>query len=167
MNFRSEFGHIATVAAFIREALGSDQDEQAFLDTLEGETDALDVADALIDKMQSDAALAEAIKAREADLAGRRKRIEGRADACKASLGILLDAIGQAKLERPMATISRRPGSLSVLITDEASIPSQLCTIKTITAPDKAAIRAQIEAGEAVPGAALVRGEPTVAVRVK
>lgn len=167
MNFRNEFSHIATVAAFIRDVLGSDQDEQAFLDTLEGETDAMDVADALIDKMQSDLALAEAIKAREAELADRRRRIEGRAAACKTSLGILLDAMGSAKLERPLATVSRRPGSLSVQILDEDAIPSQLRTVKTITAPDKAAIKAQIEAGEEVPGAALVRGDATVAVRVK
>jgi hypothetical protein len=164
---RADFAHIATVAAFIRDLLGDDQDERAFLDTLEGETDAFDVADALIDKMQADMALAEAIKTREADLADRRKRIEGRAAACKASLGILLDAMGSAKIERPGATVSRRPGSLSVLITDEEAIPTQLRTVKTIVTPDKAAIKAQIEAGETVPGAALVRGDATVAIRVK
>ena len=167
MNFRADFSHIATVSNFIREILGSDPDEQAFIDTLEGETNAMDVADALLDKMQADLALVDAIKAREADLKARRDRIQARAEACKDTLGVLMDAMSVKKLERPLATISRRPGAVSVRIADEAAIPSQLCTVKTSTAPDKAAIRAQIEAGETVPGAELVRGADTVSVRVK
>jgi hypothetical protein len=55
---------------------------------------------------------------------------------------------------------------LSVRIDDDAAIPSQLLTVKTTTAPDKAAIKRQIEAGEHVPGAALVRGDDIVTVRV-
>ncbi len=152
MNLRADLGHIAAVAAMLRDLLGSDPDEQAFLDTLEGETSALDLADALILKALEDAALVEAIKAQEASIRARRQRIEARADSIRASLGALLDAMQSRKLERPLATISRRPGVVSVNITDEASVPTQLCTVKTITTPDKTAIKRLIEAGETVPG---------------
>ena len=88
-------------------------------------------------------------------------------EAFRAQMLKVMDAMGIKKLDRPRATISKRAGSLSVRITDEASIPTQLCTVKTITAPDKKAIRAQIEAGETVPGAELAQGADGVTVRVR
>lgn len=165
MNINAPF--IAGMAADLRDALGDDFDAETFLDTLDGETDALDIADTLIRDMQEAEALAAATKALADDYAARAKRIGDRPRAIKAALLHLLDAIGEKKLERPAATVSRRAGSLSVKITDADAVPSQLCTVKTVTAPDKAAIKAQIDAGEVVPGAELVRGDDTVTVRVK
>jgi hypothetical protein len=52
---------------------------------------------------------------------------------------------------------------VEVINADE--VPSQLC--KTTVTPDKAAIKKQLEAGEAVPGAALVMGAPSISIRVK
>jgi ABC-type ATPase with predicted acetyltransferase domain len=166
MNLRNDLVHIAAVSAMIRDMLDADPDETAFLDTLEGETDALDLADILIAKMLDDAAIVEAIDVQMKALADRKSRIDRRHTTVKDVIGALLDAMGVKKLERPRATVSRRAGSLSVRITDEASIPSQLCRVKTTTAPDKAAIRAQLEAGETVPGAELARGEDGLSVRV-
>ena len=157
---------IREMADAIRQELGGDDDERAFLDTLEGATDAMEFADYIIAAMQESEAMAIAIEIQEVQLLGRRKRIEARADALKYRLLPLLDAIGVQKLERPRATISRRAGSLSVQIADAESLPSQLMRVKTTTEPDKAAIKAQLQAGEIVPGAALVRGADTVSVRV-
>ena len=50
-------------------------------------------------------------------------------------------------------------------ITDPATIPSQLHTVKTTTTPDTAAIKRLLEAGEDVPGAMLVRGGDTLTIR--
>lgn len=164
MNNHANITLIEIVSAELRDMLGDDFDSETFLDTLDGETDALDILDRLIEAMQADKATAAAIKAQEADLAKRRKRFEARDAATKKAMLALLDATGEKKIERPCATVSRRSGSLSVAITDETAVPSQLC--KTVTTPDKAAIRAQIEAGEIVPGAELVRGADGVTVRV-
>lgn len=141
-------------------------DEPGFLDTLEGETDAMELADRLIAEVLDDEALAEACKAQEAAIEARRKRFEARARAKRRVALELLESIGVRKLERPRATISRTAGRVSVQITDEAAVPSQLCTVKTTTTPDKAAIRKQIEAGEIVPGAELVRGDDALTMRV-
>lgn len=141
-------------------------DAECFWDTLDGETDALTVIDRTLTSMQDDEALAEAIKAQEAALKARRDRIAMRADAKKRVLGQVLRAAGEKSVERPRATVSVRDGNLSVRIEDEAEIPSQLLTVKTTTAPDKTAIKKQIEAGERVPGASLVRGGDIVTVRV-
>ena len=162
---RLDTTQIKTLADIIRDMCGDD--EVTFLDTLEGETDAFEIADMLIDAERSAEAMQAATKARIAELRERCDRFDHRRTAHRATLGRLLDAIGVNKLERPEATISRTAGRLSVRITDEAAVPSQLCTVKTITTPDKAAIKAQIEAGETVPGAELVRGESTISVRVK
>lgn len=158
--------YISAISEQLREMLGEDFDDQAFWDTLDGETDALDIADRIIANMQTDAALADAAKAQADALAARAKRLGERQNAHKRALLTLLDATGQKKLERPCATVSRRAGSLSVHIVNEADIPSQLMTVKTTTSPDKTAIKKQIEAGETVPGAELVRGDDTVSVRV-
>lgn len=142
-------------------------DEDLYQDMIEGETDALELLDGQIAAMQNDEALAEAIKAQEANLKARRERIEWRADAHKKAALLIMNAAGLKKAERPRATISVRPGSVSVQITDEAEIPTQLMREKVTRAPDKAAIKAQLEAGEHVPGAELVRGAETLSVRVK
>lgn len=140
-------------------------DADAFWTTLDGETDALDMIDRHLAAAQSDAALAEAIKAQEADLKARRDRIEMRGKAHRDVIRTIMQASGQRKLERPRGTLSLSAARLSLSITDEAAIPTQLC--KTVTSPDRAAIKAQLEAGETVPGAELVRGDETLTVRVK
>lgn len=165
MNIRPDFGAIRRTAAEILDLLEDDPTDQAFLDTLDGATDAMDVADVIISRALQASAMVTAIKAQENDLAARRKRYEAREEACRGLMLQLVDAIGVKKLERPAATISRRSGSVSCVITDETAVPSQLC--KTVTTPDKAAIKAQLLAGETVPGAALVTGDDGVTVRVK
>jgi len=165
MNIRPDFKLIQLMAEEIRAALGDDFDAEAFLDTLDGETDAADIADRLLAELADAEAMAEAIRGQEADMKARRQRYDMRGEAFRRQLLNLLDAIGEKKIERPRATVSRRAGLPSVQITDEAAIPSQLC--KTTVAPDKAAIKAQLLAGEAVPGAQIVVGDDGVTVRTK
>ena len=135
------------------------------MDTLDGMTDAADIADRMIADMLAAEAMGEAIRGEIADLTARRDRYDARKDAFRRQMLSLLDATGEKKMERPRATISRRAGLPSVQITDESAIPSQLC--KTTVAPDKAAIKSQLLAGEAVPGAQIVMGADGVTVRVK
>lgn len=156
---------IGIVSQELQAMLGDDFDPETFWDTLDGETDVLDIADRLLSVRAEARALSDAAKAQADDLAARAKRIGERARACDKALSALLGATGQKKLERPAATVSVRKGSLSVAITDETAIPSQLC--KTVVTPDKTAIKAQLQQGENVPGAELRTGEDGVTVRVK
>lgn len=142
-------------------------DEETYLDTLDGETNVLDLVDREIIAAQSDESLAEAIKAHIADLRARQSRIEMRADAHRANIRLLLQHIALPKLERPMATVSVRPGNVSVKIINEAEIPSQLMRETVSRAPDKAAIKAHLDAGESVPGAELTRGNDILTMRTK
>jgi hypothetical protein len=165
MKMRPDLPLIERVAAMLRDMLGEGYDDDTFLDTLDGETDAVEIADRLIASMQGDEALAAAAKEQADALAARSKRLGDRARAKKRTLLAVMDAMGVRKLERPAATLSRRAGGVSLVITDEAAIPSQLT--RTRVEPDKAAIKKQLQAGEDVPGAALAQGDDTISVRVK
>ncbi len=164
MDARPNLSLIEAVSAHLIDALGDDFDAGTFWDTLDGETDAGDLIDHLLASSQDDAALAEAVKAEIKALSSRASRIAARANAKKKTLGLILDATGQKKVERPRGTVSKIAGRMSVEITDSDAVPTQLC--KTTITPDKAAIKKQIEAGEDVPGARLVRGEDSISVRV-
>ena len=164
MNIQSNLPLIAAMAEMLAPYR---DDEETYSDTLEGETNVMELLDGEIAAMQSDEALAEAIKAQEDALRVRRERVSMRAEAHKKNLKLILQPAVLQKAERPRATVSIRPGSLSVRIVDEAEIPSQLMREKVTRAPDKAAIKAQIEAGVEVPGAVIERGDDTVSVRVK
>ena len=163
MNASINFDFLALIAEEL--APYRDEDTAAFWDTLDGETDVLAYIDAALEADAKDAALIEAQKALAAQLRARQSRIEMRKEATRRFIGKLLSAAGMKSAERPLATVSVRPGNVSVSITDETSVPSQLCTVKTTTTPDKKAIKAQIEAGETVPGAELTRGNDIVTVR--
>lgn len=139
--------------------------EPGYLDTIDGETNALDIADHLIAEIQHDAALVAALKAQEEAMSQRRARLENRERAKRRVAVELLEALGVKKLERPRATLTRAAGRTRLDITDPDAIPSQLCTVKTTTAPDMAAIKRLLEAGEDVPGAQLVRGGDSLTIR--
>lgn len=155
---------IAAVADMIRDMLGDDFDDATFWDTLDGETDAGEILDRLIWNAQSDQALVDALKDHEASLKARRARLEARVAAHKSAMLAVMDAAGVKKAERACATLTKRAGSPSVVITDEDAVPSQLCQFKKV--PDKKAIKAQIDAGETVPGAEIQIGADGITMRV-
>ena len=154
---------IKAIAADIRAILGDDFDDQTFLDTLDGQTDAMDMIGNLIRSRVEAQAMEAAMKEVAATYAGRAKRFAARADACVMGLSSLLDAIGESKVAHDLGTVSRTKARLSMVITDEAEIPTQLCK----RVPDNAAIKAALEAGETVPGAELKLGQQGLTVRVK
>lgn len=147
----------------IRAMVGDDED--CFLDTLDGETDAMDVLGKLIQERQEIQANEAAVKALAKTYQERAARLDAKADAISQTIGHLLDAIGSKKVAHPLATVSRTKARQSVLVTNPEEIPTQLQKVKR--SPDLVAIREQLEAGEFVPGAEIKLGNPGVTVRVK
>ena len=147
----------------IRAMVGDDED--CFLDTLDGETDAMDVLGKLIQERQEIQANEAAVKDLAKTYQERAARLNAKADAISQTIGHLLDAIGSKKVAHPLATVSRTKARQSVLVTNPEEIPTQLT--KTKRSPDLVAIREQLEAGEFVPGAEIKLGNPGVTVRVK
>lgn len=163
MNIHASIGSIKGTAEMIREMLGSDFDNETFLDTLDGETDVMDMIGFLIESRVEAKEVETAMKSIAAVYTARAKRYASQADACTKGLGKLLDATGEKKIAHEIGTVSRTKPRVSMTVVDPTAIPSQLCK----AVPDNAAIKAQLEAGETVPGAELVSGEAGVTVRVK
>jgi hypothetical protein len=158
-----DYEEIRRMSDNIRAMVGDDED--CFLDTLDGETDAMDVLGKLIQERQEIQANEVAVKALAKTYQERAAKLNAKADAISQTIGHLLDAIGSKKVAHPLATVSRTKARQSVLVTNPEEIPTQLTKVKR--SPDLAAIKEQLEAGEFVPGAEIKLGNPGVTVRVK
>jgi len=154
---------IEQVSAQLRDMLGDDYDAETFWDSLDGETDAMDIIGRLIRERVEADALSTAEKDVAATYTARQRRHEARSRAVNAALGAVLDATGETKVAHPNGTVSRTKARQRVDIEDSDAIPSQLCK----RVPDSAAVKKQLEAGEDVPGARLTLGEPGVSLRIK
>ncbi|AXC50032.1 hypothetical protein DRW48_10320 [Paracoccus suum] len=158
-----DLDHIRRWSAQIAET-DDPETEAGYLDTLDGETDALDIADRLIRSVLRDETMSEAASVEAKQLQARAKRYADRAARGRQVIGELLDAMQVRKIERPRATVSRTAGRTHADIVDPDAVPTQLCQIKR--QPDATAIRKALEAGEDVPGAVLARGSDSISMRV-
>lgn len=157
--------YIRAIANDVRAALGDDFDEETFLDTLDGETDATDILSVLIQERQEAEAHVLASKEMASNYTARAKRLANKSSAMKSAIHALLLAIGERKISHPLATISIVKGREGVEIINDKDVPRRLC--KVTHTPDKAAIKAQIDAGEKVPGAILTTSPESVSIRIK
>ena len=158
-----KFEDIREMSDQIRLLTGDDQD--TFLDTLDGETDAMDILGKLIQERTEAAAYEVAMKDLAATYSTRAKRMNARQNAISVTIGQLLDAMGETKVKHPMATVSRTKARWSVRIDDELEVPSQLKYVTT--KPDLAAIKRLMDEGETVPGCSINPGNPSITVRIK
>jgi Siphovirus Gp157 len=135
-------------------ALPDDGDNVLLLNTIEGESDVLEVLDRVVEAAIADKKLAEL--ARE-----RAKRIEARADRARSVALQIIEALQVSPLERPLysASISypRKP-----LVTNADELPKEMIR----EAPDMVAIGKALRAGETIPGAELKNPEPQLTIRV-
>jgi len=156
---------VRAAADMIRDMLGDDFDNVTFLDTLDGETDVMDVIGKMIMWRVEAAETEKAMKEIAATYRARAERFAMQQNAANKTLGMLLDAIGQKKVAHQLGTVSRTAPRMSLRITDETLIPSQMTVTKV--SPDTAAIKKSLEAGQDVPGAELNAGEPGIMLRIK
>lgn len=82
---------------------------------------------------------------------------EGLADRLRLALRDAMTATGRAKVETERFRLAVRAngGKAPLIVSDESALPPQFVVPVVTTKIDKDAIRAALEAGEAVPGAAI------------
>ena len=151
---------------YLSEQLAEYKDDlETFWDTLDGETNVMDMVGSALE----DLVTAEGDEAKLDHMilkyTQRRDAVRSRKEAIKRALKIILLATQQKKIPHALATISLRDGVESVLIADQAKIPTQLC--KTTVTPDKAAIKKLLQAGEVIDGAILNMGPQSISIRMK
>ena len=141
------------------------EDETLRADMLEAETDLPALASKIVRVRGERLAYAEGLNLHIKELTERRDRFARGADGLKGLLLRLMATAQLPKLSLPEATVSITPGRSTVSIEDVEQLPQGTFTL--VRQPDKAAIKAMIDAGDDVPGAAIVKGENTLTVRTK
>jgi hypothetical protein len=99
------------------------------------------------------------------DLATRHDRFIAQRDEYRRLIFAAMDAAGQRKWKSPEFTVSIQDGRAGVVITDPQAVPDQFVRIKR--EPDKTAIGAALASGNAVPGADMRNGAPSLTIRTK
>lgn len=163
-DLRQETREVANLAARLRDLCG--EDEQAFVDTLDGETEAVEAARRVVRWIAEQQAqegacngLASTYKARASMFAERQER-------ARTALFHFLSEMGQKSMPLPEATLSIVAGRVRVEgEPDVDALRDGLVRVKR--EPDKAAIKAALEAGEIVPGCSLSNNAPTLMIRVR
>jgi hypothetical protein len=143
--------------------LGEDEDLRA--GTIEGETDLPSLLSRLCRRRQEAnadiAGLADYIGA----LSERKARLGRAAEFYTGLIRDLMQHAALPKIALPEATISVTKPRTSVMVEDAHALPQGFVTMTPI--PDKGAIKAGLEAGDDIPGARLVTGEPGITIRVR
>jgi hypothetical protein len=105
-------------------------------------------------------ATAAAIKDAEAQMAARRKALEGRAESLRRYLLSCMQATGISKIESPHFALAVKQNPPSVVLDEPGLIPEGYWRQKPPPAPepDKVAIKEALARGLDVPGAHLERG---------
>jgi hypothetical protein len=161
------------IRQFRERLLGEDSDiaddPDLWRDTLDGETDAVDLIRSLIRASIDADLLAEAIRKRQAEIAGRAERAERRKQAFRVAAMGLMDLAGITRLPEPDFTARIQAGQQSLGQIDIDALPSDYVDVEvTVTRrPLKDRITAALKAGQTIPGAQLRTGAPFIVISPK
>lgn len=160
---REQGREIAALAAHIRDLCGDD--DLAFADTLDGETDAVRAASAVVRMIAALEAMQEAAKGLANRYQARAQDFASRAERARNSLLQFMGDIGEKTLILPEGTVTvKASGSVRILgEADPATLPAHL--VRTKLELDKTQIKRALEAGEVVPGFSLSNAAPSLQIR--
>ena len=154
---------------YLREQLAAqypDADEETLLDTLEGITDLHEAISAVMRARLNDLTLASALKSRISNMQDRLSRIDIRAEAMKTAIVTVMDRAGIKKITDPEFTLSLRPVSPGLKLTNEALIPDEFWSPQPPRL-NRRDLLITLKAGDVVSGAVLGNGGMTISVRTK
>src|SRR4029077_14949980 len=102
-------------------------DEQTLADTVEGLTDLHEIVTAIIRSALADEALATGLKSRMADMQERLDRLQDRASERRQIAKDVMRELDLDKDTAPDSAVSIHPGLPSLMVIDEAAVPSIYC----------------------------------------
>jgi hypothetical protein len=141
-------------------------DEQTLADTMEGLTDLHEIVAAIVRAALADEALATGLKGRIAAMQDRLDRLQ---DCAAKRRQIAKDAMVELDLKKitaPDFTVSVRPGMPSLLVLDEAAVPSIYWEPREPRL-NRQGLAADLKQGAEIAGVALSNPEPVLSVRTK
>lgn len=138
-------------------------DEDLRLDMLHGTTNFVETVDAILRQVQDVEALAGAADTAIKDIKKRKDRFDRRSEFGRELIKQLMEAADIRKIELATGTVSVINKSPSVVIVDEASLPSDFLRVKM--EPNKTAIKEALNSGVTVAGAAMSNGGTSLMIR--
>ena len=141
-------------------------DEQTLADTVEGLTNLHEVLAAIIRGALDDEALASGLKGRITEMQERSERLLDRAAKRRQIVRDVMVKLELKKLSAPDFSASLRDGTPSVLVLDEAAVPS---IFWQPSAPrlNRQELAHELKQGAEIPGVALSDPEPVLSVRTR
>jgi len=155
--------HSVLREALVEQHASLGDDAEALSDTLDGISDFGELVDWALRKIGEDEALGKAAKELADTYAARSKAAEERAKKMRGHLLTAMQAAGERSMKRAAGTVSVRDGRPELIVDPDADLPMEFTRVTV--APDKTAIRKALDAGQAVPGARLGNGAPTLSIR--
>ena len=141
-------------------------DEQTLADTVEGLTDLHEIVTAIIRSALADEALATGLKSRIADMQERLDRLQDRASKRRQIAKDVMVELDLKKITAPDFTVSIRPGMPSLLVLDEAAVPS-IYWQPVAPRLNRQELLSELKEGADIKGVTLSNTEPVLSVRTK
>ncbi|WP_158783706.1 siphovirus Gp157 family protein [Pantoea sp. BAV 3049] len=146
--------------------VAEDFDPEFIADTLEGISGEFSAkVEQLLSICKNQSAYSEALKEESRKFAERAKNEDNRVASIKNYIAQSLESAGLKTVKAGLQQVTLRAPSKSVEITDAGSIPSEFVEYETTIKPDKLAIKKQLEAGIAIPGAQIKLGKPSLLIK--
>ncbi len=146
--------------------LEADLDDATLADTLEGATDLHQVVASVVRSALVDDAMAEGIKSHITALRDRQQKLHERALARREIAREAMLEVELKKISAPDFTISLRPGSASVVVAEEGSIPSAYWQPQEPRL-DRVRLLTDLKRGFLIPGVRLSEPDEVLSVRIR
>jgi hypothetical protein len=153
---------VQQLLAAYRDIIAGDEDFAA--DVIEGQTDFVEIVNALVAAEGEDAAMVEGIQAFIDRLSKRALRINARIEKRRLALLLAFQTAEIKTLCCPLATVGVRSTPAKVVPTNEALIPDEFWR-QPDPVLDKKALLAALRADRKIPGAELSNGGVTISIR--
>jgi Gp157 protein len=141
-------------------------DDETLADTVEGLTDVHEILASIVRAALADEALAAGLKGRIGEMEDRLSRLQERAAKRRQIAKEVMAELDIKKLQAPDFTASLRPGMASLVVIDEASVPSIYWEPRPPKL-DRVGLLADLKQGTDIAGAALSNPEPILSVRTR
>ena len=141
-------------------------DERTLADTVEGLTDLHEIVAAIIRSALADEALSAGLTDRIADMQGRLHRLQDRASKRRQIAKEVMVELDLKKITAPDFTVSIRPGTPSLLVIDEAAVPS-IYWQPSEPRLNRQKLATELKDGAEITGVTLSNPEPVLSVRIR
>ena len=141
-------------------------DEETLADTVEGLTDLHEIVAAIVRAALADEALATGLKGRIAEMQDRLARLQDRASKRRQIAKDVMLELDVKKITAPDFTVSIRPGMPSLLILNEAAVPSIYWEPREPRL-NRQGLLNELKDGADIKGVALSNPEPVLSVRTR